>query len=96
MEIEFTKGKAANRLISDIVDRAIKLHKKNTGNALDKMSLHMDISAANVGCPLDLTKLFKADNFNFVHDVYGIMNHIDRKTGKLTRSFLPRTAKGES
>jgi len=57
----------------------------------------MDITACHAnGCPLDLKKLRAAPDFDFVHDVVGIMHHIDRRDGKLVNFFLPRCSKPES
>ena len=53
----------------------------------------MDISGCHLSNPLDLDKLLDADDFNFMHDVLGIMKHIDRKTGELRDFFLPRFSK---
>lgn len=33
------------------------------------------------------------DDFNLMHDVYGISAHINRTNGKLERCFLPRSSK---
>lgn len=53
----------------------------------------MDLAATHAnGCKLDLDKLLAFDNFNFAHDVFGIREHLDRKTGKLKDFFLPRCA----
>jgi hypothetical protein len=55
------------------------------------MKLCMDIDATHCnGTPLKLEELLKADDANFAHDVFGIIRHIDRTTGKLTMCFLPR------
>lgn len=60
----------------------------------DRISLSMDLTAAHIsGTPLDLEKLLAFDKFNFAHDIYGIMGHIDRTDGKLVRGFLPRCSK---
>ncbi len=40
--------------------------------------------------PLRLADLLAADDFNFAHDVFGIMRHIDRRTGRLDNHFVPR------
>ena len=54
----------------------------------------MDIDACHCnGCPLKLHELLQADDKNFAHDVFGIRNNINRKTGKLENCFLPRYAK---
>jgi hypothetical protein len=56
----------------------------------------MDISACHSnGCPLRLADLLAAKNFDFMHDVAGIHNNIDRETGKLKGNFLPRYHKRE-
>jgi len=63
----------------------------------DRQDLMMDLDAVNSnGCPLDFEKLRSFPIFDFCHDIYGILNHIDRSTGELTDCFLPRCAKPES
>ena len=55
------------------------------------MDVEMDITACHAnGNPLKLHELYNADEFNFAHDVCGIRQHINRKTGKLENCFLPR------
>ena len=75
-------------LISAIANRAI-----DCGVTRTKMDLVMDIEAANAACPLDLVALSRADAGNMLHDVCGIVQHLDRNTGKLTDCFQPRYAK---
>lgn len=59
----------------------------------DRLSVTMDLSACHVnGCPLDLAGLLASSNGDFLHDVCGIIQHIDRKTGALRNCFLPRYA----
>lgn len=66
------------------------------GGAIDSLSLEMDLSATHAnGCPIDFGKLLAFDDFNFIHDVSGIMNKIDRTSGKLTDCFLPRSARNQ-
>lgn len=74
--------------IHKIVERARAL-----GVNREVFALNMDISAAHENCPLRLDDLLKADDFNFLHDVYGIIRHLNRKTGELENLFLPRFAK---
>ena len=83
--------KEESKIVARIVQRAQKLLKKK----LDIMSENMDITAAhcNNGDGLRLKEFLEADAFNFIHDYVGINNHIDRKTGKLTKGFLPRFSK---
>ena len=74
-------------IIIQIALRAVKLLKK------DFTCILMDLNATHLnGCPLDLKRLLDADDFNFIHDVGGIANHLDRNTGELTDFFWPRTA----
>lgn len=44
------------------------------------------------GCPLDLERLANANPFNLLHDVTGIVRHIDLRTGLLNNLFHPRHA----
>lgn len=55
----------------------------------------MDVDACHRSCPLKLAELLAADDFNFMHDVIGIMKHLNRMTGKLEDCFLPRFAKSD-
>lgn len=78
------------QLIDAIVQRGEGVARRHNleYNARDAL---MDITAAHCnGNPLRLTDLLAADEFNFAHDVWGIMRHIDRETGRLGDCFLPR------
>lgn len=80
-------------LILKSVTKAVNLAKEN-GNDWDLQDTVMDVTACHLnGCPLDLEKLSEFDDFNLSHDVFGIANHMDRETGKLTNHFLPRCAR---
>ena len=63
--------------------------------ANDRRAFLMDVAAAD-GCngniALDLNKLLTFPVVDFLHDCYGIQNHLDRTTGQLTDCFLPRCA----
>lgn len=61
-----------------------------------RQSRMMDLAAAdghNGNAAIDWARLLAADDFNFVHDVAGIHNHIDRRTGRIESGFLPRFAR---
>jgi hypothetical protein len=61
---------------------------------LDCLEIEMDITACHAnGNPLELRKLFGANDFEFAHDVLGIHKHIDHETGQLRECFLPRYSK---
>ena len=72
-------------LISQIADRA-----RSTHPHLQKMSLVMDIDFVNQVNPLRLKDLLEADEFNFWHDVYGIMQNFNRESKRLENCCLPR------
>jgi len=88
-QISFKSTKEEAELVQKIVERAQSLDKD-----LDALSLTMDLLATHAtDTPLDFTRMLEADNFNFAHDVYGIMRHLNRRTGKLENCFLPRCAR---
>lgn len=92
-EISFEVTDQEMLVIDRIVVRAAKAADAAGCPNLDRLSLMMDLCACHAnGCPLKLEELAKADDFNFAHDVFGIRNHMDRSTGKLTGCFLPRFA----
>jgi hypothetical protein len=72
-----------------IIDRAYTMARQN-GMTLDRFSLEMDLAATHALTPLDLDALLAADDFNFAHDVFGIMGHINRATGTMGDGFVPR------
>ena len=88
----FKVSRYEHTLIRDVVDRAVKLSIDMEIKA-SKFDIAMDVTAAHVNaCKPDLERLIAADDFNFAHDVFGIMRHIDRDTGNLRDCFRPRCA----
>ena len=86
--VDFTVTEKEADIIAKIASRAQAFSFK-----FDRFSLIMDISAVHAnGCQLKLEELLTAKDFDFLHDVLGIMNHIDRDTGQLENCFLPRYA----
>jgi hypothetical protein len=76
-------------VIGKIADRAMDY----TGGK-HRIDIVMDLEAThNNGCPLDLEKMLAFDSFNFMHDIHGINQNINRETGKLENCFLPRCAR---
>lgn len=75
-------------IISQIVKRA----RKEYGDMInDYMSLEMDLCAVHANCGgLKLKELLNADNFNFCHDITGIVQHLNRETIELEHCFSPR------
>ena len=58
----------------------------------ERISFLMDLENADKVFDLRLEDLLNADDFNFAHDVVGIVNNINRETLNFNH-FLPRFAK---
>jgi len=71
-------------IIAKIAERATKTVKR------DHMSIMMDIEVVHNSVGLRLSDLLAAPNFDFLHDVCGIISNLDRYTGELLNCFLPR------
>ena len=58
----------------------------------DRINLLMDIESADLKFNLRLDDWLKADEFNFAHDLYGIINNIVRNDFPITNFgyFVPR------
>lgn len=78
-------------LIQKISARAVRLHKKSTGDKISRIQMSLDINQCLKKYPLDLPRLLRAQSSVFEHDVFGIKRHLDRETGYLNGGFLPRT-----
>lgn len=59
----------------------------------ERLSLLMDIENADKVFNLKMEDWLNADNFNFAHDVVGIVNNIDRRNPTDFNLFVPRFAK---
>jgi hypothetical protein len=87
--VKFAATTYESTLIARIVTRAFD--ELPQLNRYDRMSLTMDLEACHSnGNPLRLDELLKAKPFDFAHDVVGIINNLDRNTGKLGNCFSPR------
>lgn len=75
------------QLIVAIARRALK----DVPN-IKPITLMLDLENAHAESALDLNRLLAADDSDFNHDVFGIVNHMDRTTGKLDPIFTPRFA----
>lgn len=92
MPAQFNVTSADHDLIVALAERAVKIASR-CGDTYPKIDIIMDLTACHAnGTLLDLAGLLEADDFNFAHDVWGIGDHIDRVSGKLTRCFVPRYA----
>lgn len=68
----------------------------NMLGSISLLDLEMDITAAHIANPLRLDALLNADEFNFIHDICGIRENINRKNGEMNNCFLPRFSANDS
>jgi hypothetical protein len=93
---KFTTTKEECDLIEKIASAAM-----HAGVKRSKCDLYLDLECAHNDTPLRLQEMLDAASgddamkFSFLHDVYGIVNCLDRQTGKLGNCFVPRFAKPE-
>ncbi len=93
MGVSFDVSREEGMVIDAIAKRAVS----EMPGTCSLLEISMDITVCHAnGCPLYLSDLLAADRFDFAHDVLGISRHVDRKTGKMGRKFLPRYAKQSS
>ena len=97
-QVSFEVSKEDKAVIHQIVERAQRegfvRGARNRKHWYESLDAIMDLTAVHAnGMPLRLADLLKADSLNFIHDIAGIARHIDRETGKLQHSFVPRYAK---
>ena len=86
MKRNLTKEEYA--LCNKIAERAVKVC------GFDKCTAYMDITICHSEArEMKLEELLNAPLMDFAHDVFGINQHLDHDTHKLTDCFLPRYAK---
>lgn len=95
--------KEVRELAEKCADRAAELFAKydttgywSTEVEAKKRGVAGMIKAVNSHCPLDLEKLLAFDDFNFSHDVDGMLCNTRPPSGKLLNCFIPRCAKPEA
>lgn len=79
-----------NELIVEITRR---LRREIPNITFDVMSLCMDLTACHNLEHVHLPTLLGAALGDFVHDIGGIHEHLDRETGELGGCFVPRCHK---
>jgi hypothetical protein len=88
MRVHFVQDQKDSQTIAAIAGRA------NAQLGLDRLLIEMDVSATHAnGCPLRLSELLAADDWNFAHDVQGISKRLHRNNGRLPGWFVPRFAR---
>ncbi|WP_331253076.1 DUF6874 family protein [Acetobacter sicerae] len=96
--VTFNATDAECEAVYRIAGRVVKIEREREGRVHRdrKCDIRMDLIACHSnGCPLDFEKLEGFDDFNLLHDVYGIDRHLNRETGALSAMFLPRCALSE-
>ena len=84
--VDFVVTPEEQVLIHSIAKRAV-----HDFRIIDILALEMDLTATHAnGNTLRLEDMLSADAFEFSHDIFGIMENLDRKTGKLQNCFSPR------
>ena len=88
----FEVSPSETKLIRKIARRASKIFRKP--GSVFRRDVEMDITACHAnGCPLNLSRLLRANKLDFSHDVLGISRFINRETGKMPEGiFWPRHA----
>ena len=77
------------KIISQIADRAVTINP-----SYDKTTVMMDLLALlETGVEMRWDELLNAPLFDFMHDINGINQHLNRNTYKLEDCFWPRYAK---
>lgn len=93
MAVSFKCSTEDARIIRWIAKRAIDKIQGFRAAGIGRTDIEMDVSAVHAnGCPLNLTRLLRFDDFNFAHDILGIRRHLNRTTGQLESGFRPRCA----
>lgn len=87
--VKFNADAEDTDLIVKIAQRVASLHPEFD---VIKVSLDLESTHCN-GHLLNLKKLLEFEDDNFWYDIYGILSHVDRKTGKLKDCFLPKCSR---
>lgn len=92
--IKYTATAAEDLILVAIATRYWDIcEQQNRDPLASRLFIAMDIEAVHCnGCPLHLDALLQARAGDFMHDVLGIVRHIDRRTGRLDGFFMPRCA----
>ena len=77
------------KIIGQIADRAVTINP-----SYDKTTVMMDLLALlETGVKMRWDELLNAPLFDFMHDINGINQHLNRRTYKFEDGFWPRYAK---
>jgi hypothetical protein len=96
-EVKLTASKIEKHYIERIAKKFIAIYKDlHPEVKVSTLDVEMDVTAVHCnGNKLKLYELlYVADRMNFLHDVVGIINKVDRNTGQLKDCFVPRYSLG--
>ena len=97
MSVSFDVSPTEVVLIMKIADRAGVMAANAQTDIGGPIDVEMDIAATHAnGCALRLSDLLAASDFDFAHDIFGIVRHLNRATGQLGGCFVPRYAVHQS
>ena len=90
------KEKNEYELITIIAKRTLQIFREmEIDPSLDQQDIAISLHLCNEFCPLDLERFAKGEPFHIVHDILGILRHLNHNTGLLEDCFVPRFAKYE-
>lgn len=88
--IDFKTTLEEAELLNKIAKKAKELYPEELKN-IPLMTLDMDLTAThNMNGKLRLQEMLDEDGYDFAHDIFGIINNMNRETGKLENFFEPR------
>ena len=79
--------------IATIYSRYTSMCRTHGTTPADRLDVEMTLFFANEQYPLDFERLATFKDFDFAHDVFGMLRHMDRPSCKLQNFFVPRCAK---
>lgn len=91
------KTLSLNQVQKKIAERYEAIHQKyNNCPHDDRLTTIMDLSLVETIFPnFRWEELLNTDDFNFIHDIFGIKRHINRREMTIEGCFLPRFSGGE-
>jgi|TARA_Y100000310_G_scaffold345185_1_gene462450 hypothetical protein len=87
--IDFEVAETNYSIIVKIAKRAVK-EAEELGVKIPLITAELSLLACHNTCPLRLDELLVATSGNLLHDVGGIIRHLNKETGELQDCFLPR------
>ena len=87
--IDWSKSTVDTKTLIAIMDKCEEF----TGSWVERSSVMMDLTTADIAMDIDWDAMLEAGGYDMMHDVCGIVQHLDRKTGEIKNFFRPRFSK---